>query len=196
MGHLVQAHPQPEVAGDHLQRPLDRDDVGRHQQQGAVLAGERVVLAEDRGGHEREHRAGLQPGRYAGQPAAVRAGRPGELGHRVGGGVDPAGPVDDPRGRHRQAVGEAGDRPDGCLRRDAASASSATAFRRCIARSRGRSGTASPRLGREAPVDGPGETVALPPRGRSAFEFGVCYRRLTGSHRNATSPRSRRARGD
>jgi hypothetical protein len=105
VGHLVQAHPQPEVTGVDAQPPLGVDDVRGDQQQPATGA-EDLVLAEHAGGEEGEHAAGLHPGGAGADGGGQRAG-PGLLpggervdqrveqrGHPLGVGVHPAGPVD------------------------------------------------------------------------------------------------------
>ena len=74
VGLLVQAHPEPEVVRVGAELALDVDDVGRHQQQPAVLAGtfvEGVELAEHLRAEEAQHRAQLG----AGDPRADGLGR-------------------------------------------------------------------------------------------------------------------------
>ena len=72
VGDLVQAHPQPEIGRLDPQLALDGDDVGVHQQQAAAVGGERVVLAENARGHERQHGTGLRAGDPAGESPAPR----------------------------------------------------------------------------------------------------------------------------
>lgn len=116
VGHLVQAHPEAEIARLHPEGALHRHDVRRHQQQGAVAAGERIVLTEDRGGQEGQHGPGLHARRFPGEcPAALADPGAGELGHRIGRRADPARPVDDARLRDRFVVEQTGHLTDRCF---------------------------------------------------------------------------------
>jgi hypothetical protein len=99
--HLVQTHPQPEIRRLHLQLTLDGDDVGIHQQQAStVLGGERIVLPEDAGGDESQHRAGLRTGEPSADEAAGPVRPAGHHPHRFGRRANPLPAVDDPRFWH------------------------------------------------------------------------------------------------
>ena len=118
VGHLVQRHPQPEVGRRDPERPLGLDHVGRDQQQLPGRVGEELELPEHLAGQERQHPAGLQPGRLRPDGLLEPPGRPrpallqrlhqrGEQpGHPVGVDPHPAGPVDHP--------GRPGSGPTGC----------------------------------------------------------------------------------
>ena len=66
VGHLVQAHPQPEVGRVDLELALDADQVRRDEQQLAAGTVEELELPEHLAGQEAEDETDL----HAGQPAA------------------------------------------------------------------------------------------------------------------------------
>lgn len=117
VGLLMEAHPQPEVVRFHLQLALHVHDVRRDEQQPPALSRgrqvpggrcERLVLAQDTGGQERQQHAQLHAGDLAAHRAEHRAagGRRAAVLHlgqqRLEHGpepgdvrLDPAGPVHD-----------------------------------------------------------------------------------------------------
>ena len=83
MGLLVQAHPEPEIAGDQVELTLDVDDVGGDQQQPADLPGrgERLVLPE----HLARQPGQRSPELGSGEPWPHRADRGVDRGVGPGG---------------------------------------------------------------------------------------------------------------